>query len=95
MLKRKKKNLTKKEIEKLLDKQTSIILTAVDRKILKIERKITKLEAKVEQRFDQLITTLDKFLKRLTDLEDEFTMMKVDIRRIKAVIKEKLGVDLD
>jgi len=51
-------------------------------------------QSKVDKRFDQLITTLDKFLKRLTDLEDELTIMKLDINRLKSVIKEKLGVDL-
>jgi predicted nucleic acid-binding Zn-ribbon protein len=78
--------LTKKEIEKLLKEQTRVILDAVDErvlkldekivgleeKILKLEKRIAKLEIKMEQRFDQLITTLDKFLKRLTDMEDEF-----------------------
>jgi hypothetical protein len=49
----------------------------------------------MEQRFDQLITTLDKFLKRLTDLKDEFTIMKAEIRKIKEVLKEKLGVEIE
>ena len=49
----------------------------------------------MEQRFDQLVTTLDKFLKRLIDLEDEFTIMKAEIRKIKEVLKEKLGVEIE
>jgi hypothetical protein len=46
-------------------------------------------------RLDQLITTLDKFLKRLTDIEEEFVFMKGDLKRVKAVLREKLGVSLD
>lgn len=30
----------------------------------------------------------------MTDMEDEFAMMRNDINRVKKVIKEKLGVDL-
>jgi len=95
-------------VEKLLDKQTTVILSAVDEKIgtlekriaslekriVSLEKRIARLEIKVDQRFDQLITTLDKFLKRLTNIEDELEIMKLDINRLKKVIKEKLGVDL-
>ena len=53
----------------------------------------------MEQRFakslDELTKTLDKFLKRLSDIEEEFIFMKEDIRRVKAVLREKLGVSLD
>ncbi|MFH1181131.1 MAG: hypothetical protein V1705_01825 [bacterium] len=88
------KNLTLKDIQTLLNEQTSVILSAVDVKISKLDRRIGKLEIKVDKRFDQLITTLDKFLKRLTDIEDEFEVMKLDLNRMKKVIREKLGVDL-
>ncbi len=30
----------------------------------------------------------------MTDMEDEFAMMQKDLKRVKQVIKEKLGVDL-
>lgn len=63
--------LTIKEIEKLLNQQTVVILNAVDQKIL-------RLEIKMNQNFDRLTTTLDKFLKR-----------------VRATLREKLGVILD
>ncbi len=94
MVKTQADKLTKNEIKKLLDAQTDIILSAVDEKISKLDRRISKLEIKVDKRFDQLLTALDKFLKRLTDLEDEFAAMKLDINRLKSVIREKLGIDL-
>jgi len=89
-----KSNIEVKKIEKLLSQQTSVILSAVDEKIGKLEKRISRLEIKVDQRFDQLISTLDKFLKRLTDMEDEMEIIKLDINRLKKVIREKLGVDL-
>ncbi len=87
MLKRKIKQLVQKDIERLLSQQTIVILNAVD-------KKLEKTELRISQKIDRLITTLDKFLKRLTDIEDEFTIMKADINRLKKVISEKLGVEL-
>ncbi len=90
--------LTKKDIQELLGEQTKqieqrsveqtdVILTAVDERIKALDLKFT-------EKFDKLTTTLDNFLKRMTDIEDEFTMMRNDINRIKKTIKEKLGVEL-
>ncbi len=52
------------------------------------------MEIRINQKFDKLTSTLDRFLKRLTDLEDEFEIMKLDLNRMKRVIREKLGVEL-
>ncbi len=86
--------ITKKEIQELLSEQTTVILTAVDEKMGSLEGKIKALDLKFSEKLDALTTTLDNFLKRLTDTEDEFAMMREDINRVKKVIKEKLGVDL-
>ncbi|OGZ87303.1 MAG: hypothetical protein A2444_02240 [Candidatus Staskawiczbacteria bacterium RIFOXYC2_FULL_37_19] len=59
-----------------------------------VDERIKALDLKFTEKFDKLTTTLDNFLKRMTDIEDEFTMMRNDINRIKKAIKEKLGVEL-
>jgi hypothetical protein len=64
------------------------ILAAVDRRLEEMEERFAKS-------LDDLTKTLDKFLKRLTDIEEEFIFMKEDLKRVKAVIREKLGVSLD
>jgi len=98
MVKAKKQQLTSKEIEKLLAQQTVVILNAVDERTIRLEsslkRDMERMEFRINQKIDKLTTTLDKFLKRLTDMEDEFEMMKADINRMKKVIREKLGVEL-
>ena len=86
--------ITKKDIQELLSEQTTVILTAVDEKMSSLEEKIKALDLKFSEKFDKLTTTLDNFLKRMTDIEDEFAMMRADINRVKEVIKQKLGVDL-
>jgi hypothetical protein len=60
-----------------------------------LEKRLEKMEIRINQKIDKLITTLDKFLKRLTNIEEEFILLKADLRRIKAIIKEKLGVVLE
>ena len=94
----KQNTLTKKDIQELLDfhlkgvkklmgEQTVIILNAVD-------EKIKALDLKFSQKFDRIMTALDKYSQRTTTLETEFTMIKNDLNRVKKVLKEKLGVEL-
>jgi len=74
----------------LVDKRFDL----VDYRMNLIEKRIDKMEERFNQKFDKLMTILDAFLKRMTDNEDEMTMMRNDINRIKKAIKEKLGVEL-
>jgi len=62
---------------------------------IRFNARLEKLESRFMQKLDELTTTLDKFLKRVTDVEEEFIFLKEDLRRVKAVIREKLGVSLD
>jgi len=92
--KKSEQSLSLRGIEKLLNAQTLTILSAVDEKLAKQDRKMEQMEDRFSKKLDKLITTLDKFLKRMTDMEDEFEIMKHDLNRVKTVLKEKLGVDL-
>lgn len=69
-----------------------------DQKILRLEdtmnKRFEESEAKADQRFDRIMTNLDLILKRVTDTDDEIEFIKLDINRIKVVVKEKLGVNL-
>ncbi|MFH1462316.1 MAG: hypothetical protein ABIG08_01265 [bacterium] len=97
-----KKQPLKTNIEKFLDAQTKTILNAVDEKLsinrivilADVDKKLEKMELRISQKIEKLTTTLDKFLKRMTDIENEFEIMKYDLNRVKTVVKEKLGVDL-
>ncbi len=91
--------VTKGEMEQLLANQASTILNAVGEKLSAQERRgnirLEKMEERFAKRLDELTKTLDKFLKRLSDIEEEFIFMKADLNRVKAVLREKLGVVLD
>ncbi len=60
-----------------------------------MDKRLEQMEERFNEKLDRLTTTLDKFLKRMTDMEDEFTSMKNDVKRIKAVLREKLGVSMN
>ena len=49
----------------------------------------------IKARIDETYNAVDGFTKIVARLEDEFIMIKEDLKRVKAVIKEKLGVDLE
>ncbi len=34
------------------------------------------MEARINQKIEELTTTIDKFIKKLTDLDDELTLVK-------------------
>lgn len=72
--------LTKKDIQELLDNQTKNVKELLSEQTIvvlsAVNEKIKALDLKFSQKIDDLTTTLDKFPKRMTDMEDEFTMMK-------------------
>jgi septation ring formation regulator EzrA len=49
-----------------------------------------EIKAKVNETYD----AVDGFIKVVDKLDTEFTVIKEDLKRVKEVIKEKLGVDL-
>jgi len=83
MIKKKNQQLTDKEVEKLLVRQTTVILNAVSEKTINLESSLKgnmeKMELQINQKIGKLTTVLDRFLKRLTDAEDKFEVMKADI----------------
>ena len=112
--KRKRESSILPQIEQLLLEQTSVILHAVDEKLIAqdkrleekfvaqeirllaaVDKRLQKMEERFAKSLDELTKTLDKFLKRLSDIEEEFVFMKEDLKRVKTVLRDKLGVSLD
>jgi len=55
-----------------------------------VKEELSIVKAKIGETYN----AIDGFIKIVTKLEDEFTIMKEDLKRVKETIKEKLGVDL-
>ncbi len=84
-------NINKKDIEKLLAEQTNVILFAVDERLRK-NREDIKNDTRLE--INKLANTLDKFLKRLTDFEDEFEIMKAKVSKMEKFLQTRLGLKI-
>lgn len=89
---------TEARIDAKMDQKLLEMEARFNQKLVSLEarfdEKIAKMEERMNQKFDKLTITLDNFLKRTLDNEDEMEIMKLDIIRLKKVIKEKIGVDL-
>ncbi|KKT41028.1 hypothetical protein A2W54_04305 [Candidatus Giovannonibacteria bacterium RIFCSPHIGHO2_02_43_13] len=94
--------LTKQDLDaigKVVEKQINPIV--LDVKELKTDMVFVKQEiieikhdlSGLREQIQALTITLDKFLKRLTDHEEEFTILKSEMKQVKQVLKEKLGVE--
>ena len=71
------------------------IVNTIDERLRAMEARMeAKMEATYakEETVRQLAATLDHFLKRLTDYDDEFAILKAEVDLIKAKLKEKLGI---
>jgi len=54
-----------------------------------------KRDGRARARLDQLTTRSQGSEAGHTDIEEEFAFMKEDLKRVRAVLREKLGVSLD
>lgn len=92
---KKEKFITKEYFEKTLDKRLSqhsqIIIAAVD-SIL--EKRLGKMEERLEKKIDNVQTLIDGYVKAQEDFKQEFVIMKQEMKQMKKVIKEKLGIEI-
>lgn len=48
----------------------------------------------LREQIQQLTTTLDNFVKMMTDYKEEFSILKAEMDQVKKILKEKLGVEV-
>lgn len=75
MKKKETKNISLKDIDRLLAQQTTVILSAVDVKLRKNKEDFKK-------EINSLKISVDKFVGFYTKQEQEFTLMNAHIRRL-------------
>src|SRR3989344_2431034 len=77
-----------KKLDSKFGEYQESILEAVNVGFENTHREINGLRESIQQ----LTITLDGFVKQLNDRDEEITIMKAELNKIKFVIKEKLGV---
>lgn len=82
-------SVTISALDKRLEKQTERILTEVggiiDDFAFQVDQRFNKVEAELVElntKYDQLITTLDRFLKRLDDIEADNAARDAQLARL-------------
>lgn len=76
---------------------TESIINEIDERLRAMEVRLEKrMDAKYakEETVRQLAVTLDKFLKRLIDNDDEFALLKAEVDLIKKTFKEKFNIEI-
>jgi chromosome segregation ATPase len=66
-------------------------------RFISMEDKLDGVQKEViglREQIQSLTITLDNFLKRLTDREEEFIILKGEVDKIKSFIKDKFGVEI-
>ena len=93
-MKKKPELVTKEYFDKTLDKrfseQTEVILEA----LAEYSAENKKGHQQLEKKMDDNWNNIEKYIKAQEAFKQEFVIMKEEIKLIKTVIKEKLGVEI-
>jgi chromosome segregation ATPase len=76
-------------MDKRFEKIETTLIAMVEN-LKEAEKERQELKAKINETYN----AVDGFIKIVDKLETEFTAIKEDLKRVKEVIKEKLGVNL-
>jgi hypothetical protein len=70
-----------------LEGQTQIILAALD-------RRLTEVKDELKHDINNVQTLIDGYVKAQEDFKQEFVIMKEEIKQMKKIIKDKLGLEV-
>ena len=70
-----------------LEEQTQIILTALD-------RRLTEVKDELKHDINNVQALIDGYVKAQEDFKQEFVIMKEEIKQMKKIIKDKLGLEV-
>ena len=79
-----------KQLEKQLPLYQGAVVEAIGFKFGNFERRMDEFDRKL----DRIATVLGNFVKMMTDYKEEFILLKADVDKIKAILREKLGVEI-
>ena len=81
-----------------LDKRIEVLdkrMDGFDRRMDGLDKKIDRVHDDLLAEIRNLAITLEHFLKRLMDFEDEFVVVKARLGKIERILEEKLGVRVE
>lgn len=96
-MKKKDDFVTKKYLDESLSEHSKVILEAVNAGFESVQEQFAenkKDHKRLEDKIDKSWKSIDKYVKAQEAFRQEFVIMKEEMRQIKQVIKEKLGVEI-
>lgn len=94
-MKKKEDLVTKKYLDKKLDQKfkehTGVIVAALDGVL---DKRLGKMEERLEKKIDGVKNSIDGYINKQEGFKGEFTIMKEEMKQVKHVLKEKLGVEI-
>ncbi len=88
---KKEKFITEKHLDKRLSQQTQVIIAAVDGIL---EKRLEKVKNELKKDINNVQILIDGYVKAQEDFKQEFVIMKEEVKQMKKVLKEKLGVEI-
>ncbi len=88
---KKEKFITEKYLDKRLSQQTQVIIAAVDGIL---EKRLEKVKNELKKDINNVQILIDGYVKAQEDFKQEFVIMKEEVKQMKKVLKEKLGVEI-
>ena len=87
--------ITKEYLDKKLDDKfkeySQVLVVALDGVL---EKRLQKTEERLEAKIGDVKTLIDGYIKAQEGFKQEFVVMKEEIKKIKDILKEKLGVEV-
>lgn len=85
------KSYLDKRLDERLSEQTQVILNAVDSILVK---RLTEIKEDLQIDINNVQTLIDGYVKAQEGFRQEFTIMKEELKIMKQIIKEKLGIEV-
>jgi hypothetical protein len=87
----KNKYITEEYLDKRLEEQAQVILGSMD-SIL--EKRLEGIKEDLRKDINNVQTLIDGYVKAQEDFKKDFVVIKEEVRQIKEIIREKLGLEI-
>lgn len=77
-----------------LEEQTQLLLAAFDKRFVSLDKHLNEVRDDLRIDINNLQTLIDGYVKAQEDFKQEFVIMKEEIKQMKKIIKEKLGLEI-
>ena len=77
-----------------IEEQTQVLLTAFDKRFTALDRHMGEVRDELKIDINNVQTLIDGYVKAQEDFRQEFVILKEEVKQIKHLIKEKLGLEI-